>query len=49
MQGEHVKPVRIIQVLLGLILIVSGIDKVIDPEKTVSLMVSFNIIPDFLL
>jgi len=37
MQGEHVKPVRIIQIFLGLILIVSGLAKVIDPEKAIAL------------
>ena len=43
------KPVRIVQIFLGLILIVSGIAKVIDPEKAISLMVSFNILPGFLI
>ena len=41
--------VKIIRIILGVILIVSGIAKIIDPGKAISLMVSFNILPGFLI
>jgi len=37
--------VKIIRIILGVILIVSGIAKIIDPGKAVNLMVSLDILP----
>jgi len=44
-----VKHVRIIKILLGCILIFSGIAKIVDPSKSVNLMIEFRIIPQGLI
>ena len=40
------KSVRVIKVVLGLVLIFSGVAKIADPSKVVNLMLEFNIIPE---
>jgi len=44
-----VKYVRVIRIILGLVLIFSGIAKIADPSKAVSLMLEFKIIPESLI
>jgi len=44
-----VKHVRVIKIILGLLLIFSGITKIVDPSKTVNLMLEFKVIPEFLI
>ncbi len=43
------KHVRVIKILLGLILIFSGITKIIDPSEAVDLMLEFKIIPEVMI
>ena len=43
------KHVRVIKIILGLILLFSGIAKIADPSKAVNLMLEFNIIPEALI
>jgi len=44
-----VKHVRVIRIILGLVLIFSGITKIIDPSKAVNLMLDFKVIPEALI
>jgi len=41
-----VKHVRVIKIILGLILLFSGIAKIADPSKAVNLMLEFKIVPE---
>ena len=43
------KHVRVIRIILGLVLIFSGIAKIADPSKAVNLMLEFKIIPESLI
>jgi len=44
-----VKSVRVVRILLGIVLIFSGITKIIDPSKAVDFMLEFKVIPEFLI
>jgi len=44
-----VKSVRVVRVLLGVVLIFSGITKIVDPSKAVDLMLEFKVIPEALI
>jgi len=44
-----VKSVIVVKIILGAILIFSGITKIADPSKAVNLMLDFKIIPDFVI
>jgi len=41
-----VKSVRVVKIVLGIVLIFSGVAKIIDPSKAVDLMLEFKIIPE---
>ena len=43
------KHVRVIRIILGLVLIFSGIAKIADPSKAVNLMLEFKVIPEALI
>ena len=43
------KSVRVVRILLGIVLIFSGITKIIDPSKAVDFMLEFKVIPEFLI
>ena len=43
------KSVRVVRVLLGVVLIFSGITKIVDPSKAVDLMLEFKVIPEALI
>ncbi|HHL57775.1 MAG TPA: DoxX family membrane protein, partial [Bacteroidetes bacterium] len=49
MQGEFVKSVRVVKIILGIILIFSGIAKIADPSKAVNLMLEFKVIPELVI
>ena len=40
------KSVRVVRIVLGLVLIFSGVAKIIDPSKAVNLILEFKIIPE---
>jgi len=44
-----VKHVRVVKIILGLVLLFSGIAKITDPSKAVNLMLEFKIIPEALI
>jgi len=44
-----VKSLRVVKIILGIILIFSGITKIIDPSKAVDLMLEFKVIPESLI
>jgi len=44
-----VKSVRVVRILLGIVLIFSGITKIIDPSKAVDLMLEFKVILESLI
>jgi len=41
-----VKSVRVVKIILGIVLIFSGITKIIDPSKAVNLMLELKVIPE---
>ena len=43
------KSLRVVKIILGIILIFSGITKIIDPSKAVDLMLEFKVIPESLI
>ena len=43
------KSVRVVRILLGIVLIFSGIAKIADPSKAVDLMLDFKVIPEALI
>ena len=40
------KSVRVVRIVLGLVLIFSGVAKIIDPSKAVNLMLELKVIPE---
>ena len=40
------KSVRVVKIILGIVLIFSGITKIIDPSKAVNLMLELKVIPE---
>jgi len=44
-----VKSVRVVKIILGIVLIFSGITKIIDPSKAVDLMLEFKVVPESLI
>ena len=43
------KSVRVVRILLGIVLLFSGITKIIDSSKAVDLMLDFKVIPEALI
>ena len=43
------KHVRVVKIILGLVLLFSGIAKIVDPSKAVDLMLEFKVIPEALI